>query len=94
MSKPRHGSSPSSTWPSRFLYSFALVGLGYAAETGPLPARTGTGRTWRRSRAHGEAPDFCRFGDNRDEHPAVFGRVLKEVDRDPASPLPSIWATW
>jgi 3',5'-cyclic AMP phosphodiesterase CpdA len=61
---------------------FALVGLGYAGETGQLPARQWNQQNLDKIKGITTEPlTFAVLGDNRG-HPEVFGRVLKMVDRD------------
>jgi predicted phosphodiesterase len=61
---------------------FALVGLGYAGETGQLPAKHWNQQNLEKIKGITSEPlTFAVLGDNRD-NPAVFGRVLKKVDRE------------
>lgn len=61
---------------------FALVGIGYAAETAALPAKQWNQDNLNKLKGLPAGPlSFAVLGDNRD-NPAVFGRVLKKVDWD------------
>lgn len=62
----------------------ALMGAGYAADSGPLPAKQWNQENLAKITGITKKPlVFAVLGDNRD-NPAVFGRVLQIVDRDPS----------
>lgn len=64
---------------------FALVGLGYAADIGPVPATNWNPANLAKIKVSPAKPlTFAVFGDNRGEHPAVFASLLQEVDRAPS----------
>jgi len=61
----------------------AWVGPGHGAAPGPLPARDWNRRNLERIRVPaGHRLSFAVLGDNR-SNPEVFGRVLRQLDRDP-----------
>lgn len=64
---------------------FALVGLGYATDIGPIPATNWNPANLAKIKVSPAKPlTFAVFGDNRGEHPAVFASLLQEVDRAPS----------
>ncbi len=61
----------------------ALAGPGFTADTAPLPARQWNQENLERIKGLAAEPlTFAVLGDSRD-NPAVFGRILQKVDRDP-----------
>jgi len=61
----------------------AWAGAGLAADSAPLPAEDWNLRQVERLHApEGRSLSFAVLGDNR-SNPAVFGRVLHQLDRDP-----------
>lgn len=61
----------------------AWVSAGLGADPGPLPARDWNRRNLERIRVPaGHSLSFAVLGDNR-SNPEVFGRVLRQLDRDP-----------
>jgi 3',5'-cyclic AMP phosphodiesterase CpdA len=61
----------------------AWVGAGLGAAPGPLPARDWNRRNLERIKVpEGRSLSFAVLGDSR-SNPAVFGRVLHQLDRDP-----------
>jgi len=82
MLKQRHWAFTRINLAIAVLCVFAMVGLGYAAETATLPARQWNQENLNKIKGLPAGPlSFAVMGDNRD-NPAVFGRVLKKVDGD------------
>lgn len=64
---------------------FTLVGLGLAADNGPLPASNWNPENLNKIQAAKTADPltFAVLGDNR-EHPEILGQFLKLIDNDPS----------
>ena len=65
------------------LWLLAWAGAGLAADSAPCRRRIGTSARWSASRLPpGVRLTFAVLGDSR-SNPAVFGRVLQQMDRRP-----------